>query len=166
MKKSRYQLIITGLMLLLAVLGCNLGKYIESTSDNANQSNSSQTTNRQSTNSEVKKPVERTTSEKTSDEPIRSTDLIKAFEQDMNAANAKYKGKTILVSGKITNINDVAGVKALFLRDSESETGLQTYLANKDDAKKVKVGDEIIVRGKVRGDKFEILDDAVVVEVK
>ena len=161
MRNSRLQIIIPGIFILSVALGCNFGKYFESSSNNANQSNSAQTKNQQNTNTESK-----TSAEKTSTEPIRSTELIKVFEEDMEAANAKYKGKTILVSGKITNINDVAGVKALFLRDSEKDTGLQTYLEDNDDAKKVKVGDEIVVRGKVRGDKFEILDDAVVVEVK
>lgn len=153
MKNSRLQLIIPGIFILSVALGCNLGKYLESSSSNtANQSNSA----RQNTNSESKNSAE----------AIRSTEIIKAFDEDVKAANAKYKGKTILVSGKITNINDVVGVKALFLRDSEKEPGLQTYLEDNDDAKKVKVGDEVIVRGKVRGDTSEVLDDAVVVEVK
>ena len=78
---------------------------------------------------------------------------------------AKYKDKVILIRGKITNINDVFGVKALNLRDSENAAGLQTYLANKSDVEKVKVGDEVTVRGKVRGDGIDVIDDAVIVKV-
>lgn len=99
------------------------------------------------------------------EKPIRSTELIDAFKKDKDAANAKYKGKTILISGKITNINDVFGTKALNLRDSEGVMGLQTYLENNDDVKKVKVGDEVIVRGKVRGDGTDVIDGAVIVKV-
>lgn len=103
--------------------------------------------------------------ETTEEKPVRSTELVDAFKKDKDAANAKYKGKTILISGKITNINDVFGTKALNLRDSESAMGLQTYLENNDDVKKVKVGDEVIVRGKVRGDGTDVIDGAVIIKV-
>jgi hypothetical protein len=43
--------------------------------------------------------------------------------------------------------------------------GLQTYLENKADVEKVKVGDEVIVRGKVRGDGLDVIDGAVIIKV-
>lgn len=125
-----------------------------------------------SNNNEVSKtesnnqmPVANKKEESTDEKPVRSTELVDAFKKDKDAANAKYKGKVILISGKITNINDVFGTKALNLRDSEAVMGLQTYLENNDDVNKVKVGDEVIVRAKVRGDGTDVVDDAVIIKV-
>ena len=86
-------------------------------------------------------------SKEDAEKPVRSTELVDAFKENKDAANAKYKGKVILIRGKITNINDAFGVKALNLRDSEAAMGLQTYLADNADVEKVKVGDEVTVRG-------------------
>jgi hypothetical protein len=137
------------LVIFLTILGCNFGARNESPK----------------TENNTTPPVAQKTEEASSEKPIRSTELIEAFKKDKDGANAKYKDKIILISGKITNINDVFGVKALNLRDSENEMGLQTYLANKADVEKVKVGDEVTVRGKVRGDGLDVIDNAVIIKV-
>lgn len=103
--------------------------------------------------------------EKQNEEPVRSAVLVEAFKRDTAEANKRYKDRIVLISGKITDIKDVFGVKALNLRDSDAVAGLQVYLKNAADAGRVRVGDEIVVRGKVRGDGFDIVDDAEIVKV-
>ena len=136
---------------LVCVLGCGLGNRDETPKSEANSAQN--------------KPAVANKAETDDEKPVRSTDLIDAFRKDKAAANAKYKDKVILIRGKITNINDVFGVKALNLRDGEDAIGLQTYLANASDVEKVKVGDEVTVRGKVRGDGIDVIDNAVIVKV-
>lgn len=134
------------------VLGCRFGDRAEDRQTPASPA--------------ANKPAATSQKAETSDEkPVRSTELVEAFRKDKEAANAKYKDRIVLISGKITNINDVFGVKALNLRDNENAVGLQTYLANSADVEKVKVGDEVVVRGKVRGDALDVVDDAVIVKV-
>lgn len=136
------------IFIFICVFGCGFG------------TGSNQTAN------ETNRPTNVVKKEEASDEkPIRSTELIQAFRKDKAAANAAYKDKIVLIKGKITNINDVFGVKALNLRDSDDAIGLQTYLANSADVEKVKVGDEVTVRGKVRGDGIDVVDGAVIVKV-
>lgn len=143
--------VLTIIFVFSCLLGCNFGSRDTAQTE----------TNTQQNNQTVASKKEESTSEK----PVRSTDLVDAFKKDKDAANAKYKDQTILISGKITNINDVFGVKALNLRASEDAVGLQTYLANSADVEKVKVGDEVVVRGKVRGDGLDVIDHAVIIRV-
>jgi hypothetical protein len=99
------------------------------------------------------------------EEAILSTQIIQDYEADQAAADAKYQGKTLLIRGNITNINDVFGTQALLLRDSEDEVGLQCYLTNNEDATRVQVGQEVVVEGVVRGGElgfFMVVDDCVV----
>ena len=133
------------------VLGCGLGDRAAAPKNEANTASEN-------------KPAA-VNKEEDGEKPVRSTELVEAFRKDKEAANAKYKDRIILIRGKITNINDVFGVKALNLRDSADAVGLQTYLANGADVEKVKVGDEVTVRGKVRGDALDVVDDAVIVRV-
>ena len=150
--------ILTLMIVLCCVLGCGFGNRADAPKNETNT-----TANQPPVASREEKAGKK--EETDGDKPVRSTDLVDAFRKDKAAANAKYKDKVILIRGKITNINDVMGVKALNLRDSENDMGLQTYLANKSDVEKVKVGDEVTVRGKVRGDGIDVIDDAVIVKV-
>ncbi|HEY8563487.1 MAG TPA: hypothetical protein VIL74_24120 [Pyrinomonadaceae bacterium] len=149
MKNSVSILII--IFVLTGVLGCGFGNRAGGAKDE--------------TNGAPDKPAVANKEESEAEKPVRSTEIVDAFRRDKAAANAKYKDKVILIRGKITNINDVFGVKALNLRDGEDAIGLQTYLANGADVEKVKVGDEVTVRGKVRGDALDVIDNAVIVEV-
>ena len=150
--------ILTLMIALGCVLGCGFGNRADTPK---NETNTAANQPPVASREEKAGKKEETEGEK----PVRSTELVDAFRKDKAAANAKYKDKVILIRGKITNINDVMGVKALNLRDSENDMGLQTYLANKSDVEKVKVGDEVTVRGKVRGDGIDVIDDAVIVKV-
>ena len=82
---------------------------------------------------------------------ISTTTIIKAYEADQAAADARYQGKTLRMTGKVTNINDVFDVKALMLRDSENDTGLQCYLTDSADAQKVSIGQTITIEGNQAG---------------
>lgn len=163
--------LVAAALVIACVLGCRFGGASESENKNApvKQSNSARKPENAATPRPDDEPSPETNDEpnepEESNEPIRSTALVEAFKRDETAANSKYKGKIILIRGRITNINDVFGVKALNLRDSENAPGLQTYLKNSADVERVKVGDEVTVRGKVRGDKTDVVDDAVIVEV-
>lgn len=86
-----------------------------------------------------------------SEPAIPTTTVIKAYEADQAAADAQYQGKTLRLTGKVTNINDVFDVKALMLRDSESETGLQCYLTDSADAQQVSIGQTITIAGTIKG---------------
>ena len=82
---------------------------------------------------------------------VPTTTIIKAYEADQAAADAQYQGKTLIMTGKVTNINDVFDVKALMLRDSESDTGLQCYLTDSAEAQKVSIGQTITIEGNIKG---------------
>src|SRR5512141_2651619 len=82
---------------------------------------------------------------------VPTTTIIKAYEADQAAADARYQGKTLRMTGKVTNINDVFDVKALMLRDSENDTGLQCYLTDSADAQKVSIGQTITIEGNIKG---------------
>jgi hypothetical protein len=87
----------------------------------------------------------------TPEPPTPTTTIIKAYEADQAAADAQYQGKTLIMTGKVTNINDVFGTKALLLRDSENDTGLQCYLTDGADAQKAAVGQTITIEGTIKG---------------
>ncbi len=82
---------------------------------------------------------------------VPTADIIKAYEADQAAADAQYKGQTLIMSGKVTNINDVFDVKALLLRESENEPGLQCYLTNAADADGISIGQTITIEGTIKG---------------
>ncbi len=82
---------------------------------------------------------------------IPTTTIIKAYEADQAAADAQYQGKTLIMTGKVTNINDVFGTQALLLRDSENDTGMQCYLTDSADAVKAAIGQTITIEGTIKG---------------
>lgn len=159
MKNSFWTLIFVLGILIGATVACKLAQAEDNPTPQRETNVSSP--KKESKNERENKKEPAATNEETA---IRSTELIEIFRSDKNAANAKYKGKTILISGKITNINDVFGTMALNLRDSENAIGLQCYLADNDDVKKVAVGQEVVIRGKVRGDGTDVIDNAVVIQ--
>lgn len=87
----------------------------------------------------------------TPEPPVPTTAIIEAYEADQAAADARYKGKTLIMVGKVTNINDVFGTLALLLRDSADDIGLQCYLTDSADAQKVAVGQTITIEGTITG---------------
>lgn len=87
----------------------------------------------------------------TPEPPVPTTAIIEAYEADQAAADARYKGKTLIMVGKVTNINDVFGTLALLLRDSADDIGLQCYLTDSADAQKVAAGQTITIEGTITG---------------
>ncbi len=93
---------------------------------------------------------------------IPAARIVRDYQEDEKAADARYRGRRVILEGRVTNINDVFGTQALMVRDSESEPGLQCYLARAEDARKVKVGDTVTLQGKIRGGElgaFMVVDD-------
>jgi len=82
---------------------------------------------------------------------IPTTTIIKAYQADQAAADAQYQGQTLRMSGKVTNINDVFGTKAVLLRDSANDTGLQCYLSDAADADTISIGQTITIEGTIKG---------------
>jgi hypothetical protein len=82
------------IFIFISILGCGFRTQNETPGSQNNSSTNPTTT-----------PVAQKSEESASEKPIRSTELIEAFKKDKDAANTKYKGKVILISGKITNIS-------------------------------------------------------------
>lgn len=82
---------------------------------------------------------------------IPTTTIIKAYQADQAAADAQYQGQTLMMIGKVTNINDVFGTKAVLLRDSANDTGLQCYLSDAADADAISIGQTITIEGTIKG---------------
>src|SRR5512134_1718383 len=78
----------------------------------------------------VANPTATPISTATPEPAVPTTTIIQAYKTDQAAADAQYQGQTLRMTGKVTNINNVFDVMALMLRDSESEIGLQCYLAD------------------------------------
>ena len=91
---------------------------------------------------------------------ITSKALMKEYRDDQAAADAKYKGKTMLVTGRVDVIGKVFGTPYLLLRDNGNESGFQCYFDHqKEDPTKVKVGDQVTLRARIRGGNTDIGDD-------
>ncbi len=164
MNKNSNETLVIGLgIILLLILGCKFNGGVNTGSvpegNSGNRAVAQKTKEKRGTVKAESKPEP-----EKSENLVRSTQIVDDFSEDKDAANEKYKGKIFTIRGKITNINDVFGVMALNLRDSENESGLQCYLKDNEDVEKVSVGQEVTIRGKVRGDATDVIDDVVVIE--
>lgn len=103
--------------------------------------------------------------QKTTDmmEAVPSREIVEAFRN--KDAKRLYRGKTVTIRGKITNINDVFGMSNINLRDSESETGLVCYLQNAADKNKVKIGDEVVIRAAIEDTDIGVVSKAEILKI-
>lgn len=122
----------------------------------SNASNAPSTEKADTSNSSVKTENTET--------PMRSGKIMEAFIKNKDA-NRIYRGKTFLISGKITNINNVFDQVNINLRENENEQGLAAYLKNVEDKQRLKIGDEVIIRGFVRDDEHGIVEKAEIVKI-
>lgn len=106
-------------------------------------------------------------------ERISSTELLNAFMANDSAANARFLGKILLVEGPLKTI-DLPN-KLISLGDRSSMSSIQCSLENSlvPDAKRLKKGDVIIVKGNCTGFNSDellgtdvILNRAIVVSSK
>lgn len=89
--KNKLNLLIIGGVLLTAILGCSAAKESSAPA-------SGQPTLENNTVSNPAAPI-----------VVKATELTKAYDENEIAADGKYKGKTLEVAGKITNIAETLG---------------------------------------------------------
>lgn len=96
---------------------------------------------------------------KTADYRIGATDLISSFEKDSAAANRKYTGKTIAVSGNVKSIDSDGNPVVIALGDNGQMSSVQCSMDSSyaDEYKAVKEGDALTVKGKCTGGRTEDL---------
>lgn len=85
---------------------------------------------------------------------LSATDLIRSYEADDSAANRKYNGKAIEVSGSVKNIEkDERGFYTIILGDSTSLSSVRCSMdtIHKDDAAGLTSGSSVTLRGACTG---------------
>lgn len=119
----------------------------------------------ESTNSNpVAKKIVAPESENDESEAVASREIVETFGKDKDAKRL-YRGKTVMIRGKITNINDVFGMSNMNLRDSENEIGLVCYLKNAGDKNKVKIGDTVVVRADIEDTDVGVVSKAEILKI-
>lgn len=90
---------------------------------------------------------------KDADIVIDANDLIEAFDKDSAAANQKYLGKLIEVTGIAKSIDS----SAVLLGDTASRSAVRCSIDNRhlNDYKKVKIGSSITMQGEYVGYEME-----------
>jgi len=89
---------------------------------------------------------------------ITATDLQKAFEEDENAANARFLQKIVEVTGRVGTIKPVEGQSVNITLETENPlSGVICTLNRLSDISKIKEGDTISIRGRVSGSLMDIL---------
>src|ERR1700687_3282000 len=82
---------------------------------------------------------------------ISAEDLSKAYESNENSANDRYKGETLIVTGKVgvTNISEGATTPPSF---HFGDGHLVVFFAEeKEEVSKLKIGQTVTVKGKCMG---------------
>ncbi len=94
------------------------------------------------------------------DGALDATDLYREYETDETAANRKYKGKVLLISGAVRYVHrDVAGTLYLTLRGNDLLGSVQCYFGDEHGSKLVHLGpgDIVEVRGRCTGLVINVL---------
>ena len=96
------------------------------------------------------------------DYTITATELIRAFEQDNQAANEKYTDKILNVSGMVSEIE--AADTTMNIKFIDTATGSYAIFAfqqqHVDEAKTVKTGNTVSIKGACSGGIFSRLRKA------
>ena len=96
---------------------------------------------------------------------VDAMDFIKEFEKDNKLANNKYTEKIIAVNGTVSEVESADTTTNIKMIDSESGSYIifafqQQHLA---DAKKLKAGDKVSIKGSCSGGTFsEILETELI----
>jgi len=96
---------------------------------------------------------------------VDAMDFIKEFEKDNKLANQKYTEKIIAVNGTVSEVESADTTTNIKMIDSESGSYIifafqQQHLA---DAKKLKAGDKVSIKGSCSGGTFsEILETELI----
>jgi len=80
---------------------------------------------------------------------VNATEFIQEFEKDIKAANAKYKDKIVIVNGRVSSVESAADttVNLKFIDSSGSYAIFAFQKKHLADAKKVKAGDQVSIKG-------------------
>jgi hypothetical protein len=77
---------------------------------------------------------------------VRARDIVKEFEADKTAAQAKYGGRPIVVTGEVRRINlKQFGTDNMILDGEFIYNGLPVWLASGNSAAAIKVGETVTV---------------------
>lgn len=117
-----------------------------------NKSNTTSTANTDTKKSEEKK-VEAIN--------VSAVDLAKAYEDNEVNADKSYKGKTVLISGKISDIGVMAGQTFVVLSPEKdfAVTSVQCFFKEKSEIDKIanlKKGDTVKIQGVVDGKSMNV----------
>ena len=105
------------------------------------------------------KPVE-SLEHKKADVAISADQLLKEYESDEKAANDKYLGKIVEVSGKVIDITNEEGKKKVNLETSNPISAIICELEGSGDTGNLKAGDDVKMKGKCTG----YLSDVILVQ--
>jgi hypothetical protein len=92
---------------------------------------------------------------------ITAAKLCQEYSNNELRANELYKGKLMMITGKVTSIGETFGIKYITLSDGTeySILGLQCYFENEEDIKRMSTinnGDTITITGVVNGQLLNI----------
>ena len=105
------------------------------------------------------KPVE-SLEYKKADVVISADQLIKEYESDETAANEKYLGKVIEVSGKVADITEEGGKKKVSMETSNPMSAVICEMEEKMSTGDMKAGDNVKMKGMCSG----YLSDVILVQ--
>jgi hypothetical protein len=95
-----------------------------------------------------------------SDINISAGDLVRAFTNDETIANKAYLDKTIAVKGKIKSIEkDGQGLFTVLLTTDveDKNVSCEMDIKHNEDASKMKVGDDIVMKGVCTGSLIDVV---------
>jgi hypothetical protein len=79
---------------------------------------------------------------------IEAAALTHEFESDEDAANARYLGKIISVSGNVSSVTEAEQSLSVYLKNNEDMSGVMCTLSkNSVTTGQIKVGDKIKIKG-------------------
>lgn len=105
------------------------------------------------------KPVE-SLEKKKADVSVTASQIIADYEADEKAANEKYLGKVVEVSGKVSTITDDGGKAKILLETDNPMALVICELEDGKDAGQIQAGDQAKVKGLCSG----YLSDVVLVQ--
>lgn len=140
MKNQINNLLIVGLFFLSVVLGCSTPANTSQTSNSSTKSSESESKNAPDSTSE--KPVS-----------VSAKELTKTYDENELAADEKYKGKMLAVSGKISNIAETLGNLTISLEGHDVVKSVMCSFdeSEKSNIAKLKKGQQVTLVGKGDG---------------
>ena len=125
---------------LLSLVALSLLVFIAAGTSRKNNNNSSNSNN-----------GNRPTTDSSSSGTISAEDLYAEYDADREAANTKYKGKTITVNGRVDTINSAAsGNSYVLLKSSNSLLGVQCIFSGSPSSlSQLQKGERATFRGEV-----------------